>query len=151
MARIEATTHIEAPIERVWEVLVDWEEQPRWMVDARSVEVRTSHRQGTGVVLRCATDIAGFVITDDMEITEWEPPRLIGVHHLGRIIRGVGAFELEPTAHGTRLVWWEEMDAPFGPVGEALATLLVVPYVRRVFRASLAGLKRASQAHSVRP
>lgn len=151
MARIEATTHIEAPIERVWETLTDWEGQPRWMADARSVEVRTAHREGTGVVLRCATDIAGVVVDDDMEITEWEEPRLIGVRHLGNIIRGVGAFELEPTSHGTRLLWWEEYDAPLGGLGESLATLLVVPYVRRVFRASLAGLKRACQSDSVRP
>lgn len=37
MARIQTTTHIEAPVERVWDVLTAWEGQPRWMRDARSV------------------------------------------------------------------------------------------------------------------
>jgi uncharacterized protein YndB with AHSA1/START domain len=152
VARIEASTHIEAPVERVWAVLVDWEAQPSWMVDARSVEVTSEHRSGPGVVLRCRTDIAaGVVVTDEMETTEWVEQRVIGVRHTGWLVRGVGAFELEPTEAGVHFVWWEEVDAPLGPVGEAAATLLVVPQVRRVFRRSLANLKRVCEAVSIRP
>lgn len=148
MARIEAATHIEAPVARVWEVLLDWERQPRWMRDARSVEVTSPHRTGPDVVLRCRTDIAaGIVVTDVMVTTEWEDERIVGVRHTGWPIRGVGAFELEPTPHGTHFTWWEEVTAPLWGLGEAVTTLLVVPQVRRVFRASLAGLKRECEAH----
>lgn len=163
MARIEVTTHIEADPDRVWEVLVDWEGQPRWMRDAHSVRVLSPHREGVDVVVRCRTDIIGglrgaqrrggslLVVDDDMVTTEWERPRVIGIRHLGRLIRGVGAFELKPTSEGTHFTWWEEIDAPLGPIGEALATVVVVPVVRRVFRASLAGLKRVCESTSVRP
>lgn len=146
MARIEERTHIEAPVERVWDVLVDWEGQSRWMVDARSVTVLTPQREGTDVVLRCRTDIAaGIVVTDDMAVTEWVPRERIGVRHLGRVIRGVGAFELRPTADGTLFTWWEEVDAPLGLLGEAAATVVVVPLVSRTFRRSLAALKRVCE------
>lgn len=142
MARIEEHVSIHAPAERVWDVLTDWEGQARWMRDARSVRVLSERREGRGVVLRCATDLFGLVVDDDMEITEWEHQRLIGVRHLGMLIRGVGAFELEPLPGGaTRFTWWEEVEAPFGAVGDALAALLVAPYVSRVFRGSLAALK----------
>lgn len=151
MARIEATTHIEAPIERVWQVLIDWERQPDWMVDARSVEVVSQHREGPGVVLRCATDIAGVVVNDEMETTEWEHQRIVGVRHTGWVVRGVGAFELQPTEAGVHFTWWEEIDAPLGPLGEAAATLLAAPILRRVFRRSLARLKRTCESRSVRP
>lgn len=152
MARIEATTHIEAEPRRVWDVLVDWEGQARWMRDARSVAVLSEHREGLDVVIRCRTDIAaGIVVNDDMVTTQWEPPHALAVRHLGRLIRGVGAFELAPTEFGTRFIWWEEIDPPFGPLGEAVANLAVVPLVRRVFRASLAGLKRVCESASVRP
>ncbi|HVM13939.1 MAG TPA: SRPBCC family protein [Egibacteraceae bacterium] len=152
MARIEATTHIEADPARVWEVLVDWEGQARWMHDARSVEVLSLHREGVDVVVRCRTDIVGgIVVTDDMVTTEWEEPRIVAVRHLGWLIRGIGAFELSPTRNGTHFTWWEEIELPLGPFGEAIGTVAVVPAVRRVFRRSLAAFKRVCESTSVRP
>lgn len=146
MARIAATTHIEAPIGRVWDVLVDWERQAEWMVDAKSVTVTSSSREGVGVVVRCRTDILGIVVDDDLEVTQWEEPEVLGVRHVGRFVRGVGAFELTETPHGTRLEWWEEAEAPFGSVGDALAGIAVVPWVTGVFRRSLARLKRLCES-----
>jgi uncharacterized protein YndB with AHSA1/START domain len=151
VARIEATTHIEAPRERVWEVVTDWEGQARWMVDARSVEVLGERREGPGVVLRCRTDIAGLVVTDDMETIEWREGEAIGMHHLGRLIRGVGTFELEPTRHGVQFTWWEELEVPFGDLGDAFAGVFVTPFVTRTFRRSLAALKRICESTAVRP
>lgn len=152
MARIEASTHIEADPQRVWDVLVDWEAQPRWMVDARLVEVTSAHREGLDVSLRCATDIvAGVVVNDPMIVTEWDEPRVLGVRHTGTVIRGVGAFELAPTPYGTALTWWEEAGVPFWAFGEFVADYAIVPWVERVFRRSLAGLKRIAESHSVRP
>ena len=150
MARIEATTHIEAAVEDVWPVLVDWERQADWMVDAESVTVLSPHREGPDVIIRCRTKIVGMVVNDDLAVTEWQPPTRLGMRHLGALIRGVGAFELEPTFAGTRLVWWEEIDAPFGPVGEFAADA-VAPLVERVFRRSLAGLKRLCESAAVGP
>jgi len=145
VARIEASTHIEASPTRVWEVLTDWEAQPEWMQDARSVEVLSAHREGADVLLRCRTDIAGFVVTDDMATTSWQPERSVGVTHLGSLIRGIGAFELEPTADGTYFTWWEEIEAPFGTLGDAVTDVAIVPFIRRVFRRSLANLKRTAE------
>jgi uncharacterized protein YndB with AHSA1/START domain len=147
VARIEVDIHIAAPPEQLWAVLADWEAQPRWMADARSVTVLSPQRAGAGTVVRCMTDlIGGLVVTDDMVVTEWDPPRVLAIRHLGRIIRGVGAFELEPTAAGTRFTWWEEIDSPFWALGDALTTVAVVPLVRRVFERSLAELKRVAEA-----
>jgi uncharacterized protein YndB with AHSA1/START domain len=146
VARIEETVHIAAAPERVWAVLTDWEGQSRWMRDARSVTVLTPGREGVGVIIRAETDIAGLVVSDDMETTEWVDGERIGVRHLGRLIRGVGAFELEPEGDGTRFIWWEEVEAPFGALGETVAEAVVVPWVSRVFRGSLADLKRVCEA-----
>lgn len=146
MARIEAVTHVEAPRPQVWDLLVAWERQPEWMVDARSVEVLTPAREGVGVTIRCRTNIVGFVVNDDLSVTEWEEQAVLGMRHHGPLIRGVGAFELGDTAYGTRLVWWEEAAVPLGAVGDALAGIVVVPWVERVFRRSLAGFKRVCEA-----
>lgn len=154
MARISATTHIEAPPERVWAVLTDWEGQVAWMVDAHAVEVVSATRAGVGTTVRCVTDLGlGRMvrITDELEVVDAQEPQSLVVRHLGPIIRGVGAFELTRTVHGTRLEWWEEAEAPLGPVGEAAAMVLVVPHVRRLFRRSLVRLKRVCEAAAVRP
>lgn len=142
MARIEVMTHIEAPPEHVWAVLVDWERQARWMVDATRVEVCTPQREGSGVVVRCRTNILGVPVNDDLVVTQWDVSEVLGVRHLGWLIRGVAAFELSPTPHGTRVEWWEEIEVPLRAVGEAVAGPLVVPWVSRTFRRNLAGLKR---------
>ena len=147
MARIEVDIHIDAAPDEVWRLLADWEAQPRWMADARSVTVLSPQRTGTGTVVRCMTDIVGgLVVTDDMIVTEWDPPRTLAIRHLGRLIRGVGAFELEPAAEGTRFTWWEEVGAPFGALGEVATSLVVAPLVRRIFRRSLADLQRLAEA-----
>lgn len=151
MARIHATTHIEAPAQQVWDRLADWESQALWMVDADSVTVLSPARSGPGVTIRALTRIAGIALRDDMEVTDWRAPEVIGVRHLGPLIRGVGAWELRSTAHGTQLTWWEELGLPLGPVGELVGNALVAPWVNRQFRASLAGLKRLCESTSVRP
>lgn len=159
MARIEERVRIEAPVPRVWAVLTDWEGQARWMGDARSVTVLTPRREGLGVVIRAETDLFGLVVSDDMEVTEWGAPSeddaqgaVIGIRHLGRLIRGVGAFELQALPDGaTRFTWWEEVEAPFGELGDTVAAAVIVPWVSRVFRGSLAALKRVCEEGAGQP
>jgi uncharacterized protein YndB with AHSA1/START domain len=140
--RIEAATHIEADPARVWAALTHWESQAEWMVDARSVTVLSPHREGTGVVVRCVTELApAVVVRDDFTTTEWLPERTIAVRHLGWLIRGIGAFELTPTEAGTRMDWWEEVSAPLGSLVDSAAELAVRPLVAKRFRASLARFK----------
>ena len=149
VARVSESIHVEADQKTVWSVLVAWEDQPRWMVDAKSVVVLSPHREGTGVVLRCVTNIAlGRTVRDDVTVTEYQEPEMLGVRHLGPWYQGIGAFELTETTDGTLVQWWEEVQAPLGRVGEAAATALM-PYVSRVFRRSLAQLKQVAEARAV--
>lgn len=148
MARVETAVFIRRPAAAVWQTLVDWEGQARWMRDARSVVVLTPQRQGEGVIVRCRTDLGvGVVVTDDMLVTDWVPEARIGVRHLGRLIRGYGGFELHPVgARGTWFVWWEVIEAPLGRLGELALRAVVVPWIRRVFAGSLADLKAHCEA-----
>lgn len=152
MARIAVRTHIEAEPARVFATLVAWEAQPSWRRGVVAVRLRGEQREGVGVRLRFVTALpGGLTVVDDQAVTEWEADRLVAVRHTARYARGVGAFELHPTPHGTRVEWWEELDLPLWAVGEAIGTLLVVPWLSRRHRASLAGLKRVCESDSVRP
>jgi hypothetical protein len=130
----------------VWDVLTRWEEQPRWMLDAKEVHVTSAHREGLGVELRCPTNLLGFTVEDTMVVTGWDEGRLLEVTHTGRIITGTGAFELSDLPDGgTRIGWWEEVDPPLGVVGEFGARVFALPIIRRIFRRSLRNLAQRAE------
>lgn len=67
----------------------------------------------------------GFL--DPMEITLWQPPRACHVLHTGRVVRGTGAFEVEPRGDNrSRFHWREDLDLPLGAPGR-IGWLLVRP------------------------
>lgn len=146
MAFLGARTHIAAPPERVWDLLRDWEGQAAWMVDATECAVVGDRREGVGTRVRAVTTFAGGIpVADPMEVTRWEEGRLIEIRHLGRVVRGMGWFELSPTPWGTRFEWAEEIDPPLGPLGE-LGAAVARPALEGMLRASLARLKRLAES-----
>ena len=114
---------IDAPPERVWAALTDWERQREWMLatDVATVDDAAQRLHGrlaarTGLPLPGGRHVG---LLDTMIITKWEPPRLVEVQHTGRLIRGPGPFEIEPRGQHTTLVWTERLYLPYGYLGEA--------------------------------
>lgn len=148
--RLQVTTTVNAPVDDVWAALVDWEAQEDWMLDARDVSVVSPHRVGEGVTIHVPTSLLGVPVLDVMRITGWDPPRRLEATHLGTVIRGVGAFELAARrADVTDVVWWEDVVAPFGPVGEWGARVLR-PVLRAVFASSLRRFRDHVEAGAAR-
>jgi len=140
--RLEVAQWIEAPRRVVWDVLTSWERQHEWMSDALAVEVLTPQRAGVGVTIRCPTKLLGVTVQDVMRVTGWIDGRELEIVHLGTVIRGTGTFRLEDRDGGTYVRWIEQIDPPFGAIGEWAASTLALPLLRRVFAGSLAGLDR---------
>ncbi len=144
--RLEVVVDVAAPQTTVWQVLTDWERQPEWMLDAKEVHVLTPERTGAGVTLRCPTNLLGLTVQDVMRVTGWREPSYLEVTHLGKIITGSGAFELEPLdATSTRITWWEQIDPPLGAFGEWGASTFVLPIIRRIFTRSLGNLRELAE------
>jgi carbon monoxide dehydrogenase subunit G len=144
--RLEVERMVAAPRQVVWDVLTEWERQPEWMLDAKAIHLLTPERTGTGVTLRCPTNLLGVTVQDVMRVTGWDEPRYLEVTHLGRIITGYGAFELEEAGPDrTRILWWEEVDPPLGALGEWGASTLVLPILRRIFGRSLGNLAELAE------
>jgi len=146
---LEITARItlaETPV-RVWQVALDWSRQHEWIWGTR---VSGGAAAGAAVVARTGFGPAGF--TDTMEITEWDPPRRCTVRHTGRVVRGVGIFEVVPVSDtgngpgngpgkGAEFRWTERMPVPAplaGPIGERL----LAPVGRWFLQASLRRLAR---------
>lgn len=148
--QVKVSRYVFAPPGVVWDVLVDWERQPEWMVDARDVRVRGGQRRGTGVRIVCPTSVLGVTVRDVMEVTGWKEHEMLEVRHLGRIISGTGRFQLEPTSVGTRVTWREDVDPPLGRVGETVADRLVRPFLARLFGRSMDNFKRLCEREARR-
>jgi Polyketide cyclase / dehydrase and lipid transport len=123
----------------VWEALTDWDGQSGWMVATTVTAEPGGHRVGER--LTAVTRVAGMGFSDPMEVTRWEPPRRVDVAHLGRVVRGTGAFEVEPAPGGAWCVWIEDLDLPLGAAGR-LGFALLRPAFQLMLRRSLRRLAR---------
>ena len=141
---ITARVTLAEPPARVWQVALDWSRQHEWIWATR---VSGGAAAGAAVVARTGIGPAGF--TDTMEITEWDPPRRCTVRHTGKVIRGLGIFEVVPVSggagngagNGAEFRWTERMPVPAplaGPLGERLLT----PIGRWFLQTSLRRLAR---------
>lgn len=135
--RLVSAVEIDAAPQRVWDVLAEIEQHVTWMADAESIRFTTDQRRGVGTRFVCRTAVGPLRLDDRMEITEWDPPRAMGVRHSG-VVSGSGRFELTPIDNGrrTRATWAEDLRFPWrlgGPFG-AMAGSVVL---RRIWKANL--------------
>ncbi len=138
--RIERVIVLPTTPGEAWAVLVDWERQADWMLDADRVEVVSERRDGVGVRLAVRTRLFGIAaFTEPMEVTGWEPPIELQIRH-GHPVRGAGRWRLEPVAGGTRFTWSEEVALALPVVG-TLAARLYAPVMRRLMGRAMEGLR----------
>ena len=163
--RLAVETQIQAPVGRVWDELVDWAGQSRW-IPFTTLRISTPHDAGLGVR---ATALSGFWLgrlpvglLDRFVVTGWTPPAATGdgaestaggddpprtprrstgwaeleVLHLGPYFTGVGVFALEGTDASTTVSCVELFDLPGGGLLDAPGRLLL-PVLRTGFRLSL--------------
>lgn len=127
---------INAPIEKVWAAIADWESQSDWMLQT-TVKVTSEIREGVGTSIAAFTGLGKLGIMDHMTVTAWQPPHVCDVVHTGKIIKGTGRFELTAMdTSRTRFDWSEEILAP-----RALF-LLIAPGLYAGVRISLNALRR---------
>ncbi len=112
-----------AACEEVWSILVDWERQAAWLLDADDVEVVSAAREGVGVRLAVKTRLFGIpAFTEPLEVTGWDPPHRLSIRH-GSLVEGNGEWLLEPVEGCSRFVWIEDIRLRVGVVGDLLARL----------------------------
>jgi len=117
---IKISLKIAAPIDKVWAAIADWESQGDWMLQTR-VWVTSDIRSGAGTSISALTGPlvkSGFKfgLLDKMVVTNWLPPRLCEVDHVGKVIKGTGKFELTDLSSAKEIAtcfdWSETIKAP---------------------------------------
>ena len=126
-AHLELRIDVDAPVEQTWAGATDWAGQGDWMLGT-TVRPTAQGGQGVGGRIEAWTGVGPLGFLDTMEITRWEPPRSCHVLHTGRVVKGTGAFDVEPRGPGrSTFVWSEELVLPLGALGR-LGWPLVKPF-----------------------
>lgn len=140
MKPVSTSVLVEAPAAAVWVGLSDLASHVEWMTDAERIHFETAATSGEGVRMRVHTRIGPLRTVDLIEVTEWDPPRRIGVSHRG-LVRGHGSFDLTALAGGTRITWSEDLMFPMW-LGGSVTARIARPILSSVWRRNLTALKR---------
>lgn len=130
---------INAPLQRVWEFASDVRRQPEWMHEMKRVEMLTPGPVRVGSRGRATVRIFGISTTDDVVITQLDPPHAFGIRHEGKFT-GEGLLEFSAEGDQQTLIRWMEYLRP--PLFPILGGLIQRPILRRIFQSDLKSLKR---------
>jgi uncharacterized protein YndB with AHSA1/START domain len=147
MAQISVSVEIDAPVDRVWQVVESVERHVDWMHDAVAIRFQTEQTRGVGTRFLCDTKVGPVRLVDQMEITEWQPGRAMGVRHTG-LITGTGHFTLTPIDldRRTRFTWAETLVFPWW-LGGPVATLIGGKFVmQRIWKRNLRELRAIAES-----
>jgi uncharacterized membrane protein len=136
---INLTIEIAAPRSTVWAYASDIARQPEWMHEMKRVEMLTPPPVQPGSRGRATVRIFGISTTDDVVITQFDPPSTFAIRHEGKFVgEGLLRFtEVDPTH--TRIDWMEYLRPPlFANIGGFVQR----PILGGIFRSDLRHLKR---------
>ncbi len=151
MAEVVLSVDVDASPEAVWAGLSDWGRQGEWMFGTQ-VWQATPGPTDVGTRLAAFTGLGPVGFVDTMAVTHWDPPRRCLVRHDGRVVRGAGAFEVEPLPDGRARLWWSEwLELPLGRLGQVgwvVSAPLFVAGVRLSLRRFARWVERQQQGLS---
>ena len=141
MAKISISTIVNRTPAEVWDDMRHIASHVEWMADAEEIRFTSDQREGVGTRFECDTRVGPLRTTDIMEITAWEPERVMGVRHDG-LVTGKGAFTLSPVGTDrTEVRWQEDLRFPLW-LGSRLGEQAGRPVLRAVWRHNLKRLRR---------
>lgn len=146
MAELSVAVDVDAPVERVWAALTDWDRQGDWMLGT-TVRATVGSGSQVGDEMKAMTGIGKLGFVDRMRITRWEPPHVCDVEHYGRVVRGSGRFTVRERGSGSTVIWSEQLELPLGRLGR-LGWPLVRPGARWGLRQSLRRFARWARDYS---
>ena len=150
--RLEVSAEIDAPIAAVWDVLIDWTGQSRW-IPLTTVRVIGDRNVGVGVRAEALSGVwLGRVplgLLDRFIVTGWSPPVAdaaeVGILHLGPYFTGEGLFRLTADQGKTIVSCIEVFSMPGGRPVEWLVRL-ALPALRAGLASSLRALGAIAEA-----
>jgi len=142
MSRVTASIDIDAPPEKVWEVVMDPDCLERWVTIHRRLLRADKGPPRIGFEMDQAIHLRGVTVDVHWELVECEPPRrAVWEGHGPARSRAHTEYLLSENGGGTRFDYENEFRAPLGPVGAIVSRALVGGMPLREAKRTLQALK----------
>ena len=140
MNKAESQIVIDAPVQKVWEVLADFGEVYRWAPSVTKSYSTSENSNGQDASRHC--DVAGFGGIEET-ITEWNDGRdfVYSFTGAGPISGGYSTWSVK--AQGDKTVVYTDLryGLRFGPIGSLMNALIIRRKTQRSLAKTLEGLK----------
>ncbi len=132
MAEITVRKHVAAPVEKVFALATDFRNVPRFVKGITKLEVITDGPVGKGTRFRETRKVFNREATEEMEVTDFHPPRGYSVGCESHGCRFDTDFTFSPDGEGTAL----EMTFRAKPVtfGAKVMSVLMRPMMKSVMK-----------------
>ncbi|MDP8957208.1 MAG: SRPBCC family protein [Actinomycetota bacterium] len=142
MTRVERTIEIDAPPERVFELLTDLDRLQEWATIAGDAENPPAKPLAQGATWKHKLKVAGVELEGDWNVVAIDPPRLVEYE----ANRSEGGWlkmrqRVAPAGGGSRVELEVDYELPWGVLGEAVDKLVVERRNDREAEESLQNLK----------
>ncbi len=145
MATIHTSMDIEAPAERVFELLADPARLPDYAPGVSSVESIQHTEQQVGDAFRATYAVLGLHFSMTFTTTAYEPPTTLTRRFAGGMT-GTWTWRLEPRGERTHLTTAMEYELAGGILGKAMNAMVVERMNAQNAERMLENLKRVSEA-----
>jgi hypothetical protein len=133
---VTLTVELDLPLSVAFDEATDWPRQGQW-IPSTTVRVVQGDGRSIGSRIEAFTGVGRLGYLDVIEVTGWDAPNRVDVMHVGRLLRGPGAFEFRALpSGGTALTWSEWLHLPLGRV-ERLVWPLLRPWLAALLRIAL--------------
>lgn len=147
MAKVNASIDIDAPPERVWQILMDPGRLADWVTIHRKLRDVSDSPLTEGATLRQTLCVRGAKFNVDWTVADLEDQKLALWEGKGPArSKATTRYELSARdGKGTRFDYFTEFKAPLGPLGAAASTVLVGGVSDREAGRSLRRLKALAE------
>lgn len=146
MPRFKKSIEIKAPPEKVFAVLDDSPNFPKWQRGVKEVRITSNNgsrlEDRTGEVAHFVAEFGGFKLEWESEVVKWVKNRLFVIESRSGLLRPRGNDIVEPIKGGTKVTWDMQYDMPFFIIGKVIDTLLFRRIFERQVERNLENLKK---------
>jgi carbon monoxide dehydrogenase subunit G len=142
MGKLHHETTIDAPAERVWQVLADLEQVQHYNPVVAQARYVSSNREGVGAARRCEFDPKGFSVE---RVIDWRPHEVLGlevVESSWPLKSSRWWTKLSPQDGGTRVSQDLEYEPKWGVLGKAMDAAMMRRRMDKVIADIFGGLKQ---------